>query len=552
MRTPITLLVLALAACDPSTVTPTADSGAPVTDVVNDVGNDTGAACPVTASTEPGVVVTDHGPVRGVALGGVRSFKGIPYAAPPVGDRRWRAPESAACWSAVRDANAFGAICPQLDATGNPVGQEDCLTLNVWSPETAPAAPLPVMVFVHGGGNNQGSSAVSVGDVAVYDGRSLATRGAVVVTLNYRLGALGFLSHPSLDGESGGTSGNYALLDVLAALRWVQANARAFHGDPSRVMLFGESAGGVNVCLLAASPLSAGLFSRALIESGGCAATTRAVANAAGVRLITAANCASRSDATACLRALTPEAILRALPADVTGISPNDFGPAIDGRVLPAAPLELVAAGTHQHVAMVIGTNADEASRMVPATIVTPMQYETAARAYLAQYGLNAAQVDAVLAVYPATRFTTPRATLIQLITDSRWTCPARSYARTFRAAQSEAVYRYFFTRGLDPTRAPLASRDGAYHALELLYVFGSLNLAGYRPTEDDLAVSESLQGYWTRFAATGDPNGAGAVVWPRYEATTDSHIELNAPPRAGNGVRTELCDALAAAVGSR
>lgn len=554
MRHSVAFLALALlSACDPTTVTPTPAVDAGVTDVANDVGYDAGPSCPVAPATEPGVVVTDRGAVRGVTLGGVRSFRGVPYAAPPVGDRRWRAPEPAACWSGVRDANAFGAVCPQLDASNNPTGQEDCLTLNVWTPEAAPAAPLPILFFVHGGGHNQGSSAVSVGDVAVYDGRPLAARGAVVVTVNYRLGALGFLSHPSLDGESADrTSGNYALLDVLAALRWVQANARSFNGDPSRVLLFGESAGGVDVCLLTASPLSGGLFSRALVESGGCAASPRAAANAAGDRLLAATGCASRSDATACLRSQTPEAILRALPAEVTGISPNDFGPSIDGRVLPGAPLERVAAGTHQHVPIVIGTNADEAGRMVPATVVTPMQYETAARAYLSQYGLTPAQVDGALALYPVSRFGTPRAALVQLITDTRWTCPARSYLRTFRAAQGEPVYRYFFTRTLDPTRAPLASRDGAYHALELFYVFGSLNIGGYRPTADDLSVSEAVQGYWLRFAATGDPNGAGAPAWPRFEAATDAHLEINAPPRAGNGVRAELCDALASLAGTR
>lgn len=543
-----------LPACEPTIVAPstTADSGAPV-DVANDVGNDAGPSCPVAPSTEPGVVATDRGAVRGVALGGVRSFRGVPYAAPPVGERRWRAPEPAACWSGVRDANAFGAVCPQLDASNNPTGREDCLTLNVWTPEAAPASPLPILFFVHGGGHNQGSSAVSIGDAAVYDGRPLAARGAVVVTINYRLGALGFLSHASLDGESADrTSGNYALMDVIAALRWVQANARAFNGDPSRVLLFGESAGGVDVCLLTASPMSAGLFSRALVQSGGCTALPRAAANAAGDRLLAATGCASRPDATACLRSQTPEAILRALPAEVTGISPNDFAPSVDGRVLPGAPLELVAAGNHRRVPIVIGSNSDEAGRMVPATVVTAAQYETAARAYLSQYGLTPAQVDGVLMAYPVSRFGTPRAALVQLITDTRWTCPARSYLRTFRAAQGEPVYRYFFTKTLDPARAPLLARDGAYHALELFYLFGSLTVGGYRPSADDLAVSEAMQGYWLRFAATGDPNGAGAPAWPRFEAATDAHLEITAPPRAGNGVRTELCDALASLAGAR
>lgn len=551
MRFPTAPVALALLfGCGSSAVAPPPSGDASVgVDAAPDAAPDV-PACSVAPSAEPGVVATDRGAVRGIALGGVRSYRGVPFAAPPVGALRWRAPEPAACWSGVRDANAFGAACPQLDAMGDPTGQEDCLTLNVWTPEAAPATPLPVLFFVHGGGFNQGSSAVSVGDVAVYDGRALAARGAVVVTVNYRLGALGFLSHASLDGESAdGASGNYGLQDVVAALRWVQANVRRFHGDPSRVMLFGESAGGVAVCALAASPLARGLFSTAVIESGGCAVQPRSTANGAGDRLVAAAGCGGRPDAAACLRAQAPGAILRALPAVVTGATPNDFGPSVDGRVLPRAVLEAVAAGAHLRVPVIVGTNADEAARMAPATVLTEAQYLASARAYLAQYGLPAAQVDAVLALYPSASFPTPRAALAALITDTRWTCPARAIARTFRGAQTEGVYRYFFTKSLDPTRAPLAARDGAYHGLELFYVFGSLNVAGYRPSAADLALSEALQGYWLRFAATGDPNGGGAPAWPAYDAATDPHLVLDTTVAAANGVRAGRCDAIAAAL---
>jgi len=203
----------------------------------------------------------------------------------------------------------------------------------------------------------------------------------------------------STSESADGASGNYGLQDVVAALRWVQANVQRFHGDPSRVMLFGESAGGVVVCALTASPLARGLFSTAAIESGGCSVQPRPIANGAGDRLIAAAGCAGRPDAAACLRAQAPEAILRALPAVVTGATPNDFGPSVDGRVLSRAVLETVAAGTHLRVPVIVGTNADEAARMAPAAVVTEAQYLAGARSYLAQYGLPAAQVDAVLAL---------------------------------------------------------------------------------------------------------------------------------------------------------
>ena len=556
MRTPALLALALLVGCDSAAVIAPPADAATSADVSADARVDApsappdDAACGGGTSTEPGVVMTDRGAIRGLSLGGVRSYRGVPFAAPPTGARRWRAPEPAACWAGVRDANAFGAACPQLDATGNPTGQEDCLTLNVWAPEQIAEAAVPVLFFVHGGGFNQGSSAVSVGDVAVYDGRALAARSAVVVTVNYRLGALGFLSHASLDRESAdGASGDYGLMDVVAALRWVQTNIGRFGGDPARVMLFGESAGGVNVCAMLASPLARGLFSTAIIESGGCAVQPRAVASAAGERLFSAAGCAGSADPAACLRAQTPEALLRALPAVVTGATPNDFGPSVDGLVLPRAPLEIVNARTHLRAPVMIGTNADEASRMVPATALTDATYQTAARSYLAQYGLTAPQTAAVLAVYPSTAAATPRDALVALITDTRWTCPARAIARAFRGAQTESVYRYFFTKTLDPTRAPAAARSGAYHGLELFYVFGSLNVAGYVPSAADLALSDAMQRYWVRFAATGDANGDGAPPWPAYDVATDPHLVIDTTVAAGAGVRTARCDALAAAL---
>jgi para-nitrobenzyl esterase len=495
------------------------------------------------------VVATDRGAVRGVPAGNAVAFRGIPYVAPPVGSLRFRAPEIYPCWSGIREATAFGPACPQLNDRSEATGDEDCLALNVWTPTLAPAAPLPVLFFLHGGGNNQGSSAVGVGPVALYDGRRLAEAGNVVVTLNYRLGALGFLVHERLDVERPvGTSGNWGLLDQIAALSWVQRNIRAFGGDPSRVLLFGESAGGLDTCALLASPLSTGLFSRALLQSGGCAAAPRAAALNAASRLVAGAGCAAEADPIACLRARTPAEILRALPANVTGLSGSDFGLSEDGFALPKTPLEAIRAGEHLRVPVVLGTNRDETSRMLPppTQIATAAQYEAAARAFLSQFSLPRATEDAVLAIYPLSDYPSPHAALVALTTDIRWSCPSRVILRALVAAGS-AAWRYYFTQALDPARAPALSAAGAYHGIELPYLFGTLEIAGYRPTDADWEVSRALQGYWSRFAATGDPNGAGAVAWPAYEAAADPYLGLAAPPAAGAGVRSAQCNALEA-----
>ena len=258
-----------------------------------------------TSATKPSgaTVVTDRGAVRGTAAAGVTDWLDIPFAAPPVGPLRWAAPELPACWRGVRSTQAFGPPCPQLD-NGTVIGSEDCLSLNVWKPANAKAtAPRAVMVFVHGGGNQQGSASNVVSGVTLYDGANLARTGdVVVVTVQYRVGALGYLASPSL---ASGTqpAGNYGLLDQVAALQWVQGNIGAFGGDPKRVLLFGESAGAVDTCMLVASPLARGLFSRALMESGACGASDTATSERVASDFAQAAGCTG-ADVAACLRAL--------------------------------------------------------------------------------------------------------------------------------------------------------------------------------------------------------------------------------------------------------
>jgi len=288
------------------------------------------------------------------------------------------------------------------------------------------------------------------------------------------------------------------------------------------------------------------------MQSGGCNAMPRADAKSAGGRLASNAGCGgAAADVVACLRAKTPAELLRALPPNITGLSTPDFGPSLDGVVLPRAPAETLRLGLQQPVPFVVGSNREETSRMLPppAQIATPQQYEAAARTFLSQFAWPSTTVDRVLAAYPASSYTSPHAALVALTTDVRWTCPARTYLRNLAANPAAAVYRYYFTHTLDAARAPAASRFGSYHGLEFLYVFGTLEIAGYRPTDADRALSRRIQGYWSRFAATGDPNGDGAVRWPRYLVRTDSFLELREPPVEGTGVRTTECDTLEAAL---
>ncbi|MGH2603178.1 MAG: carboxylesterase/lipase family protein, partial [Dehalococcoidia bacterium] len=413
--------------------------------------------CDAEVATEPGVVLTDRGVLRGERSGETYVFRGIPYAAPPVGELRWRPPSEHDCWTGERAATEFGPICPQLNAQREVVGDEDCLTLNVWTPAAPPAAPLPVMLFIHGGGNSQGA-----GSLPLYDGQRLAEQGDVVlVTLNYRLGPLGFLAHPTLDAESAtGASGNYGILDQIAALRWVQRNIAAFGGDPSRVLIFGESGGAVDTCVLLASPLAAGLFQRALMESGACLGPGMQGAAASGPRFVAASPCAGVTDVPACLRGLDTAAVMAVLPptVSVSGGGGNQYGPVIDGHVLPDAPLRMIQAGTHNHVPFAIGANADETARDVP-----PIGSEEAYRAALERM-LGPSLAPVVAAAYPPAEYGGPRQALVAATSDARFICTARTAARAVAANQSEPVYRYFFTQAL---RGPAAA-FGASHGLEL------------------------------------------------------------------------------------
>jgi para-nitrobenzyl esterase len=514
------LLLIALVAC--STPDATTPDGA-----AWDAAPDAFACGTPAAAAAAERVPTTSGLVHGTLAGTTYAYLGIAYAAPPTGALRFAPPAAPACPSDEVAATAIGPECPQFADDGSFAGSEDCLHVNVWAPAAA-EAPRAVMVFIHGGGNVAGSA----GD-PFYNGARLATAGdTIVVTLDYRLGQLGFIDHTSLAAENN-AAGNYGLLDQIAALQWVHTNIAAFGGDPANVTVFGESAGGRDTCSLVAAPGAAGLLSHAIVESGSCRGLPpRSVAQATGDQVVMAAGCSGSADVPGCLRALTPEQVIRANPGSPSILDSAPYEPEIDGTIQPVQPQAALAAGTHNHVAFMVGANADETGQAVP-MIPTEAAYE---QAVTTQYGASLA--PQVLAHYPAANFPTPRAAYVRVTTDARFLCPSRDIARAAARAQTEPVYRYLFQYPASPF--------GAIHGIELPFVFGTfdsilVNGVPYTPTATELALSAAVQTYWTTFAKTGVP--AGSPAWPAYVAATDSTLTFAATPVEVDGIRTADCD---------
>jgi para-nitrobenzyl esterase len=491
------------------------------------------------------VVATEKGCVRGESLGAVKIFRGIPYAAPPVGNLRWKAPQEHPSWDGVRDATQFGKSCPQLPGTifrYQLETDEDCLSLNIWTPKIDPNAKLPVMVWIHGGGLVQGSSSQKVNDRVTYDGRVFAERfGVVVVTINYRLAQLGFLAHPALSAEDieHNVSGNYGLLDQIFALRWVQKNIQNFGGDPQNVTIFGESGGGKSVCALLASPLAAGLFQRAIIQSGGCPSNLRKLrgssgresAEAQGERFARAIGCADAPDVLACLRSKSVQEILQTLPGEASILSTAekwDF--TVDGYALLQSPGRALEAGNFNVVPVIAGTTGNEASIFtVSLGIQTVEQYEAYVRSIFR--GL----ADQVLALYPASAYPSPKAALDALISDVSFVCPTRRFVRDISKSQQK-TFLYHFTY---VTRAGAQLGLGAFHGSEIPFVFGNLT----NPTPQERALSDAMMRYWVNFAKTGDPNDWALPAWPAYTLAGDPHLQLDVPIKADRELRKRYCD---------
>lgn len=481
-------------------------------------------AAPATAP----IVVTSAGAVAGTN-GTIQAFKGIPYAAPPIGPLRWRPPQPPVPWHGNRDATRFGDDCmqrPYVISTGQKAS-EDCLTVSVWTAAHAPGAHRPVMVYLYGGGFIGGSCAYPL-----YDGAALASEGVVVVCFNYRVGIFGFLAHPMLAAESPQrTSGNYGLLDQIAALQWVRTNIAAFGGDPQHVTVFGESAGAVSIAILLTSPLAKGLFSQAILLSPAVLPlASRAQAEQSGAAL---------GSNLAALRQLSAPELLAHnddfFPHPATALMPIAFpAPIVDGYVVPEQPRSAFATGAVSAIPTIVGIAADEGRMFAPEQTVA--SYQAWVRS---KFG---AQSEQLLALNPAATDAAATAAGAAILGDAEFGESARLIARAISQHQPQTFF-YLFSRGVAGRAQP------ATHSEVLPYLFGSLDKPSFiphpPPDATDLELSKVIRQTWARFATSGNPNGAGLPDWPKYDRASDPYLEFGTRIQAGHAYRKAQLDAL-------
>jgi len=497
------------------------------------------------------IIQTESGKLQGKHVRGLWVFRGIPYAAPPIGDRRWKEPADPESWGdSILQATKPGSVCVQAKTSPKPriIGSEDCLQLDVWSPKLD--GNLPVMVFIHGGGFISGSNEENVIFGNLYNGTSLVKRGDVlVVTIKYRLGAFGFLAHPDLSSKSlDGVSGNYGILDQIAALTWVQKNIRAFGGDPSRVTVFGESAGAASTLILMSSPKAKGLFSQAIVESGYMTPETKDQAYDVGRKLSDQLKCTG-AETIQCMRAVPATSLALATSA-LFNDATDPFLPYPDGKVLPRPVLETFQKGLQNKVPFILGTNSNEASDLIQQFYSKKVRTdEELGAAVTASQGESF--WNAVKESYSSQNYGTAEQALIQLVTDLVFTCPGRQILKT---VQGYSAWQYLFSR---VSHSIFVHHYGAGHALELPYVFhfvpaGPL-LFGYTRAERHL--SDTIEDYWTRFATSGNPNDKGYskivhTIWPTYDRATAQYLNLDAPHfdmplESGNSFRANRCNVI-------
>ena len=467
------------------------------------------------------------GEVQGVVTDGISIFKGIPFAAPPVGDLRWKAPAPVQTWTGIKKADAFGPACMQpANSQGNtaPVS-EDCLYLNVWTPAKKPGEKIPVIVWIYGGGFSGGSTSVSM-----YDGMGFAKKGVVLVSVAYRVGPFGFLALPELSSESGRGSGNYGLEDMIAGLKWVKENVARFGGDPANVTIFGHSAGGMAVNMLAASPVTKGLFHRVICMSGGSFAPLQ-ISEQGGIGMGIPALKLAESTGEAFLKKLGAANIkaARAMSSDEiqknagggTGGGGLRFRPVADGYVIPSDLYSIYQARRFNDTPILAGNTSDELGAMRGGGNITAAQFEKQIRS---QYG---PQADAILGVYPHSTDAEAAKSSKGISRDSMFAWSTWTWARLQSEKGKGKAFEYYYDY-----HAP--NVDGSGHGSDVPYAFQTLSGGrGGAPKPEDLKLSDMISSYWVNFAKNGDPNGPGLLKWPAFAENNQQAMVFDAAPSA-------------------
>ena len=452
---------------------------------------------------QPSLVKVDGGMVQGTSEDGLTVFRGIPFAAPPVGDLRWKAPQPVVKWDTVLQADKFGP--DPVQAWGSPEGRsEDCLYLNVWTPAKYVNDNIPVLVWIYGGGFNGGAT-------SIYNGEHLARKGVVLVSIAYRVGHLGFLAHPELSAENPNhVSGNYGLLDMIAGLKWVQKNIAAFGGNPKKVTIFGESAGGIAVSMLCASPLAKGLFHGAISQSGGSFGPPRPTTYP-GENMKRLADAERDGEVYTKRAGVSSLEELRKIPADKLpggGFGKGMAWPIIDAYVIPDDQYKLYEAGQFNDVPILAGYNSDEGASFTRTK--DPEMFITGVRE---RYGKFA---DSLLKAYPVGENSVPK-TARDLARDAAFGWHTWSWARLQAKMGKSSAYLYYFDQHPDYPEDSPRYGYGSPHGQDVDYVFKTLDVSNPATTESDLEISKAMATYWTNFAKTGDPNGEGMPEWPTF-----------------------------------
>jgi para-nitrobenzyl esterase len=470
---------------------------------------------------QPAPVKVEGGLLQGKSEDGLTGYRGIPFAAPPVGELRWRAPQPAVKWEGIKQATDFA---PGPIQGGNPPSgkSEDCLYLNVWTPAKSVSERIPVLVWIYGGGFGAGATSEKN-----YSGENLARKGVVLVSIAYRVGQLGFLAHPELSRENPNhTSGNYGLLDMISGLQWVQKNIAAFGGDPGKVTIFGESAGGIAVSMLCASPLAKGLFHGAISQSGGSFGPPRPT-TFPGENLKRLANAEDGGKAYAESAGVSSIAELRKIDADKlpAGRGLGMSWPIIDGWVIPDDQYKLYEAGRFNDTPILVGYNSDEGASFSPPK--TPEDYITGVRT---RYGKFA---DDLIKAYPVSSGTVPK-TARDLARDAAFGWHTWIWARLQSQKGKSKAYYYYFDQHPDyPENSPRAGY-GSPHGQDVAYVFKHLDPSNPQVTKTDLEISDAMATYWTNFVKNGHPNGNGVPVWPAFNDANPVVMYFNKTPYTG------------------